>query len=51
MDGVATSGEDAMKVPLGDGSDFYPPVYIQRYPEEGFEAAPDTRMGMMEEGS
>jgi ABC-type branched-subunit amino acid transport system substrate-binding protein len=47
-DGLATSGEDALAIPLEDGTNFYPPVYIQRYPEEGFIPAPDTRMAMME---
>jgi hypothetical protein len=47
MDGVATSGDDAFKVELGDGTNYYPPVYVQRAPAEGFEAAPDTRPGMM----
>jgi ABC-type branched-subunit amino acid transport system substrate-binding protein len=48
MDGVATSGDDAFKVELGDGTNYYPPVYVQRAPEEGFAPAPDTRPGMIE---
>lgn len=48
MDGIASSGDDALKVPLEDGTNYYPPVYVQRSPAEGFEAAPDMRPGMQE---
>lgn len=48
MDGIATSGEDALAVPLEDGTNYYPPVYVQRAPAEGFAPAPDMRPGMME---
>lgn len=43
MDGVATSGEDALAVPLEDGTNYYPPVII---PLTDFEDAPDMRPGM-----
>ncbi len=39
MDGVATSGDDAMAVPLEDGSNYYPPLII---PLTEFAPAPDT---------
>lgn len=45
MDGIASSGDDALKVPLEDGTNYYPPVYVPRAPTEGFEPAPDMRPG------
>ncbi len=48
MDGIATSGDDALAVPLEDGTNFYPPVYLQRYPAEGFGQAPDVRHAGMD---
>jgi ABC-type branched-subunit amino acid transport system substrate-binding protein len=48
MDGIASSGDDALKIEVGDGTNYYPPVYVQRAPEEGFAPAPDTRPGMMD---
>ncbi|MBE2268557.1 MAG: ABC transporter substrate-binding protein [Anaerolinea sp.] len=41
-DGVATSGEDAMKVDLPDGTQAFIPVLV---PLTGFEDAPDLRPG------
>ncbi len=41
-DGVATSGEDAMAVPLDDGTTAYIPVLV---PLSDFEPAPDLRPG------
>jgi hypothetical protein len=48
MDGVATSGDDALKVPLADGTNYYPPVMV---PLTDFVAAPDMRPGMVDTGS
>lgn len=45
MDGVASSGEDALAVPLADGTNYYPPVII---PLTDFEEAPDMRPGIGE---
>ncbi|MBE2182037.1 MAG: ABC transporter substrate-binding protein [Anaerolineae bacterium] len=42
MSGVATSGEDAMAVPLADGTTAYVPVLV---PLSEFEPAPDLRPG------
>jgi len=42
MDGVATSGEDVMGVPLDDGTTAYVPVLV---PLTDFEPAPDLRPG------
>lgn len=42
MSGIATSGDDALKVPLEDGTTAYIPVLV---PLTGFEAAPDLRPG------
>jgi hypothetical protein len=39
MSGVATSGDDALAVPLEDGSNFYPPILV---PLTEFGPAPDT---------
>jgi hypothetical protein len=49
MDGIATSGEDALAVPLPDSTNYYPPFYVQRSPAEGFAPAPDTHAMMLEE--
>ncbi|GAB4324747.1 MAG: hypothetical protein Kow00117_12770 [Phototrophicales bacterium] len=46
MDGIATSGDDALKIDLGDGTNYYPPVIIQL---TEFGPAPDMRPGMMDE--
>jgi len=46
MDGPATSGDDALQVELGDGSNFFPQLII---PLTDFQPAPDMRPGMMEE--
>lgn len=46
MDGIATSGEDALAVPLDDGTNYYPPVIV---PRTEFGPAPDMRPGMMED--
>ena len=45
MDGIATSGDDALKVPLDDGTNFYPPVIV---PLTDFVVAPSMRPGMMD---
>jgi branched-chain amino acid transport system substrate-binding protein len=42
MSGVATSGDDALKVPLEDGTTAFIPVLV---PLTDFEAAPDLRPG------
>jgi hypothetical protein len=42
MSGIATSGDDALKVPLEDGTTAYIPVLV---PLTDFEAAPDLRPG------
>lgn len=44
MDGVATSGDDALKVPRDDGTNVYVPVVV---PLTDFAPAPDLRPGMM----
>lgn len=46
MDGVATSTDDAFKVDLGDGTNYFPPVIVQ-WTE--YSPAPDMRPGMMDE--
>jgi ABC-type branched-subunit amino acid transport system substrate-binding protein len=46
MDGVATSGDDALKVPRDDGSNIYVPVLV---PLTDFAPAPDLRPGMLGE--
>jgi ABC-type branched-subunit amino acid transport system substrate-binding protein len=43
MDGVATSGDDALKVPNSDGTTIYVPVLV---PLTDFAPAPDLRPGM-----
>jgi ABC-type branched-subunit amino acid transport system substrate-binding protein len=48
-DGLATSGDDAMKIALPDSTNYYPPVYIQRAPAEGFAPAPDVLHGAMDQ--
>lgn len=47
MSGIATSGDDAMAVDLGDGSNFYPPILV---PLTDFGPAPDMRPGMVDIG-
>jgi hypothetical protein len=42
MSGIATSGDDALKVPLEDGTTAFIPVLV---PLTDFEAAPDLRPG------
>lgn len=43
MDGVATSGDDALKVPQEDGTNIFVPILI---PLTDFTTAPDLRPGM-----
>ncbi len=46
-DGVATSGDDAFKVPLDGGATYYPPIIVPLYPADGsFQAAPSMLPGM-----
>ncbi|MDX2078967.1 MAG: ABC transporter substrate-binding protein [bacterium] len=46
MDGVATSGDDALKVPVEGGANYYPPIIIPLYPADGsFQAAPSMLPG------
>ncbi len=45
MNGAATSGDDALKVPRDDGSNVYVPLLV---PLTDFTAAPDLRPGMAE---
>jgi ABC-type branched-subunit amino acid transport system substrate-binding protein len=44
MDGVATSGDDALKIPRDDGTNLFVPVVV---PLTDFMPAPDLRPGMM----
>ena len=46
MSGIATSGDDALAVDLGDGTNFYPPILV---PLTDFTQTPDMRPGMMTE--
>jgi len=46
-DGVATSGDDAFKVPLDGGATYYPPIIVPLLPADGsFQAAPSMLPGM-----
>jgi branched-chain amino acid transport system substrate-binding protein len=45
MDGPATSGDDALKVPQADGTNIFVPILV---PLTDFAPAPDLRPGMME---
>jgi branched-chain amino acid transport system substrate-binding protein len=44
MDGVASSGDDALKIPQDDGTNIFVPVLV---PLTDFTTAPDLRPGMM----
>jgi hypothetical protein len=45
MDGVASSTDDALKIPQEDGTNIFVPVLV---PLTEFSPAPDLRPGMME---
>ncbi len=46
MDGIATSGDDALKVPVEGGANYFPPIIVPLYPADGsFQAAPSMLPG------